>query len=114
MKSRDPNEDGKLQRTSSDGNLSNAVQVLRDVNVSINAGSLIGVTGSVGSGKSTFLLSILNETERFTNNGKVIVRGDIAYASQEAWIINATLRENVLFGCEYVTTEPSMLLFRCT
>ncbi len=77
------------------------VKILTNVNLSIPSGALVGVTGSVGSGKSTFLLSLLNEAAVFSQGGgHVVVRGDVAYAAQEAWIINGTLRENVLFGCE--------------
>lgn len=30
--------------------------------------------------------------------GRVSVDGSFAYVSQQAWIINCTLRENILFG----------------
>lgn len=33
--------------------------------------------------------------------GSVAVRGRLAYVAQQAWILNATLRENILFGQEY-------------
>ena len=33
--------------------------------------------------------------------GKVYVNGKIAYVPQTAWIMNATLRENILFGHSY-------------
>lgn len=33
--------------------------------------------------------------------GHVAVNGDIAYVSQQAWIFNGTLKENILFGKQY-------------
>jgi len=30
--------------------------------------------------------------------GTITVKGKIAYASQQAWIYNGTLRQNILFG----------------
>ena len=33
--------------------------------------------------------------------GHLAVRGDVAYVAQQAWIFNASLRENVLFGRDY-------------
>lgn len=33
--------------------------------------------------------------------GSVALRGRLAYVSQQAWILNATLRDNILFGQEY-------------
>ena len=33
--------------------------------------------------------------------GSVRVSGDFAYVAQQAWIFNATIRDNILFGKEY-------------
>lgn len=33
--------------------------------------------------------------------GSVAVDGDFAYAAQQAWIFNASLRDNILFGKDY-------------
>ena len=33
--------------------------------------------------------------------GSVAVRGRLAYVAQQAWILNASLRENILFGRDY-------------
>lgn len=33
--------------------------------------------------------------------GSVAVKGRLAYVAQQAWILNATLRDNILFGLEY-------------
>ena len=32
------------------------------------------------------------------SEGTITVKGKIAYASQQAWIYNGTLRQNILFG----------------
>ncbi len=39
-------------------------------------------------------------------SGSVEVYGSVAYVSQEPWIQNATLRENILFGREYNKVSP--------
>lgn len=33
--------------------------------------------------------------------GTVDVDGNFAYVAQQAWILNATLRDNILFGKDY-------------
>ena len=33
--------------------------------------------------------------------GKVVVRGKIAYYSQQSWILSATVKENIVFGHAY-------------
>ncbi|XP_023241664.1 multidrug resistance-associated protein 4-like isoform X1 [Centruroides sculpturatus] len=60
---------------------------------------LLIVIGPVGSGKSSLLMSVLGEIP--ITSGEVSVKGKISYASQEAWVFNATVRENILFGEEY-------------
>ena len=57
---------------------------------------LVGVCGAVGSGKSSLLSAVLGQM--ILERGRVMVDGDFAYVSQQAWIINCTLRENILFG----------------
>uniref|UniRef100_A0A8C5LMW9 ATP-binding cassette sub-family C member 5 n=1 Tax=Leptobrachium leishanense TaxID=445787 RepID=A0A8C5LMW9_9ANUR len=73
--------------------------VLLNVNFTLKKGKLIGICGSVGSGKSSLLLSILGQMTLL--KGTVSVAGNIAYVAQQAWIFNASLRENILFGQEY-------------
>lgn len=34
--------------------------------------------------------------------GSVAVNGGLAYVAQQAWILNDSLRENILFGKEYI------------
>ncbi|KAM8819880.1 multidrug resistance-associated protein 1-like [Eudromia elegans] len=70
--------------------------ILKNLSVSIPEGSLVAVVGQVGSGKSSFLSAILGEMEKL--EGTVQRRGSVAYVSQQAWIQNATLQENILFG----------------
>lgn len=35
------------------------------------------------------------------SGGSITVKGKIGYASQQAWIYNGSLRQNILFGQEY-------------
>ena len=42
-------------------------------------------------------------------DGKVAVKGSIAYVSQQAWIMNATVRDNILFG-EMYDEERSVII----
>jgi len=57
---------------------------------------LIAVVGSVGSGKSSLLYSVLGELNKF--KGKININGSLSYVPQQAWIQNATVKENILFG----------------
>ncbi|KAM6957261.1 multidrug resistance-associated protein 1 [Aplochiton taeniatus] len=71
---------------------------LKRINVRIPEGSLVAVVGHVGSGKSSLLSALLGEMEKL--EGTVSVKGSVAYVPQQAWIQNATLKENIMFGHE--------------
>ncbi|XP_050309256.1 ATP-binding cassette sub-family C member 4-like [Anthonomus grandis grandis] len=72
---------------------------LENINIVVDRGQLVGVIGPVGSGKSSLLQTILGELE--LDSGKLDVNGTVSYASQEAWVFAATVRQNILFGSEY-------------
>ena len=69
---------------------------LKRVNFTCNEGEFIAVVGGVGSGKSTLLRAILGEIQRFS--GDVAVRGKVAYFDQKPFIMNDTVKQNILFG----------------
>ena len=71
------------------------VPVLKNLNFSVKKGSLVAVVGRVGSGKSSLLSALLGEMQR--TNGFVNIGKSIAYVSQQAWIRNMTLKNNILF-----------------
>ncbi|KAF6773300.1 hypothetical protein AHF37_06741, partial [Paragonimus kellicotti] len=66
------------------------------INYSVERGQLHFIIGAVGSGKSSLLCAILNEMHRY--HGVTRVHGSIAYVPQQAWCLNATVRDNILFG----------------
>ncbi|KAJ7980275.1 ABC transporter C family member 4 [Quillaja saponaria] len=70
--------------------------VLKVSDLEIQKGDLAAVVGTVGSGKSSLLASILGEMHKIS--GKVRVCGTVAYVPQTSWIQNATIQENILFG----------------
>ncbi len=74
---------------------------LSGINLKVPRGSLVGVVGAVGSGKSSLLSAILGDMERLEGRVNVAAGESVAYVSQQAWIRNATLRENILFGAPY-------------
>eukprot|EP00057_Strongylocentrotus_purpuratus_P020901 XP_011675375.1 PREDICTED: multidrug resistance-associated protein 5 [Strongylocentrotus purpuratus] len=90
----------------------NIVSVLFDVNFDLPNGHLVGVCGSVGSGKSSLVNAILGQMEKVKGTCKV--RGKFAYVAQEAWIFNATVRENILFGKPMDEKRYAMVLEACS
>ncbi|XP_070538467.1 ATP-binding cassette sub-family C member 5-like [Ptychodera flava] len=100
-----PDREEKLLSTSADiSNVENhssatSINGLFNIDLTLNKGRIIGVCGSVGSGKSSLISAILSQMP--LTSGEVKIDGTIAYVSQQAWIFNDTLRENILFGERY-------------
>jgi ABC-type multidrug transport system fused ATPase/permease subunit len=94
----------------------------RDIAFRIWPGQLVVVRGTVGSGKSSLLLAMLgemylqHEQSRYdtcegyngsagrANASAFALTGSVAYASQQPWIQNMTLRDNILFGLPFAQT----------
>ncbi|KAG6057778.1 hypothetical protein E4U17_000949 [Claviceps sp. LM77 group G4] len=74
-------------------------EVLKDITFTSYKGELSCVVGRVGAGKSSFLQTILGDLWKV--KGSAEVRGTVAYASQQPWILNATVKENIIFGYRY-------------
>ncbi|KAG0179991.1 hypothetical protein DFQ29_001398 [Apophysomyces sp. BC1021] len=108
--------------------------MLENVNVQFPQNKLSLICGPTGSGKTLMMLSLLGET--------VLVKGKIyfpriplvdslsdipdniqpedwilnyatAYVSQTAWLQNASIRNNILFGLPYVESRYKDTLFAC-
>uniref|UniRef100_H3DGG8 ATP-binding cassette, sub-family C (CFTR/MRP), member 2 n=1 Tax=Tetraodon nigroviridis TaxID=99883 RepID=H3DGG8_TETNG len=74
----------------------NAEPFLKNLNLDVKPGRLIAVVGAVGSGKSSLMSALLGEMH--CKKGFINIQGSLAFVPQQAWIQNATLRDNILFG----------------
>ncbi|KAG0072906.1 Multidrug resistance-associated protein 1, partial [Podila epicladia] len=69
---------------------------LSNVNVEIVRGHLTAVVGRVGQGKSSLLSAFIGEMYKRQGHAKIC--GSVAYVPQQAWIVNASVRDNIIFG----------------
>lgn len=69
------------------------------------------VAGASGSGKSTLLLSLLSET--VLESGSVVCPKSVSFASQTPWLMNDTMRANVLMYQDFDATRYSRVVFAC-
>lgn len=70
--------------------------VLENLSFSARKGELSCIVGRVGAGKSSLLQALLGDLWKVS--GEVVVRGHVAYVAQQAWVMNASVRENIVFG----------------
>ncbi|EGO60393.1 hypothetical protein NEUTE1DRAFT_75410 [Neurospora tetrasperma FGSC 2508] len=71
---------------------------LQDLNFTIGRNELVAVIGSVGSGKTSLLSALAGDMRK--TSGEVVLGAQRAFCPQYAWIQNATLKDNILFGKE--------------
>ncbi|KAK6049539.1 ABC transporter, ATP-binding protein, partial [Cooperia oncophora] len=81
------------------------------ITLNVNQGELHAIVGSFGSGKSSLLSAILGEMTQL--DGVKKISGTIAYVPQTAWILNHTVRSNILYGLDYDRNKYDKVLRAC-
>ncbi|XP_034950577.1 multidrug resistance-associated protein 7 [Chelonus insularis] len=88
--------------------------ILKNLNLEVKKGQLIGVMGKVGGGKSLFLDGLLAEITRL---GGIVAISELdkgfGYVKQNAWIQRGTIRDNILFGKTYDYNRYISVLEAC-
>ncbi|KIK51558.1 hypothetical protein GYMLUDRAFT_50501 [Collybiopsis luxurians FD-317 M1] len=75
------------------------------------------IVGQTGSGKTSVLMALLSEMH-FVPSGPdswygLPRAGGIAYAAQESWVQNATIRDNIVFGAEFDEERYKKVIYQC-
>lgn len=93
------------QANDEEANIGSTEIALKSINnFKAKSGELTCIIGRVGSGKSTLLKAMLGQLPCISGSEedklpKLYIRGqNIAYCPQEAWIMNQSIKENILFG----------------
>lgn len=77
---------------------------LGKIDFELKKNEMIAIVGPIGSGKSTLLQAILGEIS--PNHGYVQRQSDnIGYVSQESYIMNASILDNIKMGKNNITNE---------
>ena len=92
-------------------NIDQAYQ-LHDIHLAIQRKTLVGICGTVGSGKSSLISALISRMDLIS--GSCAVEGTVGYVPQQAWIFNATFRENILFGQKFDQKRYDNVLNACS
>ncbi|KAG8182126.1 hypothetical protein JTE90_002620 [Oedothorax gibbosus] len=72
----------------------NDERTLKNINLNVPKGKLVAIIGPVGSGKSSLLSAVLGEMCK--KGGSIDIKGTVAYVPQQPWVLNRTLKHNIL------------------
>ncbi|KAI8821981.1 ABC transporter type 1, transmembrane domain-containing protein [Fimicolochytrium jonesii] len=98
---------------------------LKNLELSFPPGQLSLVCGTTGSGKTSLMMALLGEMHRIagtttmpdSRTAKVepITRlaPSVAYAAQQAWLMNGTVRDNITFGEPFDSERYEKVIFAC-
>ncbi|KIM54250.1 hypothetical protein SCLCIDRAFT_1222221 [Scleroderma citrinum Foug A] len=88
-----------------------------DGEVLFKRGCINLVVGPTGSGKTSLLMALLGEMHFVPSNPgswfNLPRKGGVAYAAQESWIQNETMRDNILFGAPYDEARYKKVIYQC-
>uniref|UniRef100_K3WAG0 Uncharacterized protein n=1 Tax=Globisporangium ultimum (strain ATCC 200006 / CBS 805.95 / DAOM BR144) TaxID=431595 RepID=K3WAG0_GLOUD len=102
---------GRFAWSSASSGLESAGFTLKDIQFRVNSGDLVVIYGGVGAGKSSLCSALLGEMNKV--HGTVEVRGRVAYYSQQPWIQNMSIRDNILFGAAFDAKRYNAVLNAC-
>ena len=94
------------------------IPALKNISISIPPGTVVGVSGESGSGKSTFVDAILgiidcdDEIKICGSAPRDFVRdnpGKLGYVPQETVLIEGTISENIAFGSERTAIDANLV-----
>lgn len=97
---------------------------LINIDLRVKSGEFVCIVGPVGSGKSSIFSCLLGDMERVEQGftvgcdplslkDHVWISGTVAYTSQHAWILNDTVRNNIVFGKEFDQERYNQVLRAC-
>lgn len=101
---------------------------LMDLNINFEIGKLNIIAGPTGSGKTSLLMALLGEMTLIKGSvylpggySREDVRPDpetgltesVAYCAQQAWLVNANIKENILFAAPYDRKRYKDVIVAC-
>ena len=92
------------------------ITLLRGINLKIKKSEHIGIIGEVGSGKTCLLNSIINNLavlNKYQSEGNILLSGKVSFVSQNPWILNDTIEQNILFFKPMERTKYNKVISIC-
>ncbi|KAJ3380135.1 hypothetical protein HDU92_006163 [Lobulomyces angularis] len=87
---------------------------LEDLNLRFPRNKLSVICGATGSGKTSLLQALLGEMKIYHGSHITSIADDsVAYVSQQAWLQQLTIRENICFNNDYDSKWYKSVVYAC-
>ena len=87
--------------------------LLHDISLTIKKGEFIAILGPTGSGKSNLINSILNNYKIISSDYPIIINGTLSYAPQQPWIMEDTIKNNIILYNKFDQEKYSKIITAC-
>ncbi|CAK7207847.1 hypothetical protein SEUCBS139899_010662 [Sporothrix eucalyptigena] len=87
--------------------------VLKDITLDIQPGQLTMLVGPVASGKTSLLEAIVGEARILGGSVEFTIPAHVAYCGQDAWLLNQSVRDNILAFEPYSAVFYKEVLAAC-
>lgn len=111
-----PEIKGKIEFKNVSFSFDRTKKVLKNINLTIEPGDIVGIVGTTGSGKSTLINLLLRYYDHY--DGQILVdgvdirsidmefyRSRIGYVQQEPMMFHDTIYNNIAYGANYTVDE---------
>ena len=113
----DDDDEEKEEEDKQSGERKENKKLLKGINLVIKKQELVTIIGETGSGKTCLINAILNNLDLLNPKDKNVKYYQyspvISYACQDPWIMNGTIRDNIIFYDEYDKEKYNQVIKAC-
>ena len=88
-------------------------EILTNITLTIKKGEFIIILGPTGSGKSNLINSFLNNLQLTSSTEPIIINGTISYCPQQPWLIEDTIKNNILLYNKFNNEKYNKIISAC-
>ena len=110
---RKKNNNSPNENNTNKNSINTKSEILTDLTLSIKKGEFVIILGPTGSGKTNLLNSFLNNLQLTSSKEPIIINGSISYCPQQPWLIEDTIKNNILLYNKYDKEKYNKILYSC-
>ena len=109
----DSDENNKNENIKKTHSLPLKKEILTNISLTVKKGEFIIILGPTGSGKSNLINSFLNNLQLTSSSEPIIINGSISYCPQQPWLIEDTIKNNILLYNKFDNEKYNKIISVC-